>query len=93
MSAVNRRRFVQGAGMAGVGLLAGCGRWPGQVQAPPKTPRIGYLSSIGPLADVDDAFRQGLHDYGYVEHENIVVEYRFAEGRAERLPGLAAWAA
>jgi putative ABC transport system substrate-binding protein len=87
---LSRRRFAQGAGLAGLGLLAGCGRMPGQAQPPPKTPRLGYLSSIGPLPDVDDAFRQGLRDYGYVENDNIVIEYRFADGHAERLSVFAA---
>jgi putative tryptophan/tyrosine transport system substrate-binding protein len=65
------------------------------VQAQPleKVPRIGLLH-IGwrgsPEAQtVLDAFWQGLRDHGYVEGRNILVEYRWAEGKVERLPGLA----
>jgi putative ABC transport system substrate-binding protein len=60
-----------------------------QAQQSAKVPRIGLLrvgSSPDPLVD---AFRQGLLDLGYVEGKNIVVEYRWAEGRNERLPDLA----
>src|SRR5437899_109869 len=53
-------------------------------------PRIGYLS-IGPgPSAATEAFRQGLRELGYVEGQSILVEYRFAEGRGERLPALAA---
>src|SRR5688572_28289217 len=87
---LSRRAFVGGA--AGLGLLAGCGRLPGQAQAPAKIPRIGFLgigSSSGPNPGVE-AFRQGLRDLNYIEGQNIIVEYRLADGRAERLPGFAA---
>ena len=55
-----------------------------------KLPRIGYSSSNypsspGPLVE---AFRQGLRDLGYVEGKNIVVEYRYASGRDDRIPNL-----
>jgi len=59
---------------------------------PTKIPRIGYLSTDSPstIAVRIEAFRQGLHELGYVERKNIVIEWRFAEGKAERLAGLAA---
>src|SRR3954449_884434 len=45
MTQVSRRQFVQGAGLAGLGLLAGCGRLPGQAPGPaPKVPALGYLA-------------------------------------------------
>ena len=55
-----------------------------------RIPRIGYLAiGSGPSA-ATEAFRQGLRELGYVEGQGILVEYRFAEGRVERLPALAA---
>ena len=65
---------------------------PVQAQQPAKIPRIGYLTA-DPLSAISanrDAFRQGLRELGYVEGKNIAVEYRYAEGRLDRLPGLAA---
>jgi hypothetical protein len=69
---LSRRRFVQGAGVAGLGLLAGCGGLPWQ--APPKVHRLGYLSNSSPTDEATrlDAFQQGLREYGYVEGQNIV---------------------
>ena len=56
-------------------------------QPPPKKlPRIGYLST-GSASPWDAAFRQGLRELGYIEGKNITIEYRFAEGKYERLPG------
>ena len=60
---------------------------------PPKVARIGYLvtgSLESPEAQVIlNAFRQGLRERGYVEGQNILIEYRGADGKIERLPGLA----
>ena len=58
-------------------------------QEPARMPRIGMLSS-SPTDPLVEAFRLGLRDMGYVEGRNITVEYRWVEGRNERLPGLAA---
>jgi putative ABC transport system substrate-binding protein len=55
-----------------------------------KVPRIGILRQGSPPDPLVEAFRQGLRDLGYVEGRNISIEYRWAEGRAERLPDLAA---
>jgi putative ABC transport system substrate-binding protein len=61
-------------------------------QQPKKVPRIGFLSTLS-AADLSarmEAFRQGLHEVGYLEGKNIVVEQRFADGKLDRLPALAA---
>jgi putative tryptophan/tyrosine transport system substrate-binding protein len=65
-----------------------------EAQAPPREPRVGYLS-IGSASDprraaIFDAFRKALQDLGYIEKRNVSIETRFAEGDYERLPGLAA---
>jgi putative tryptophan/tyrosine transport system substrate-binding protein len=63
-----------------------------QAQQPKKVPRIGFLgfTSLSAIAARIEAFQQGLHEFGYVEGKNIVVEYRSAEGELDRLPELAA---
>jgi putative ABC transport system substrate-binding protein len=68
-------------------LLTLC--FPVQAQQAKKIPRIGYLASTSP-GGTEEAFRQGLRELGYVEGGSIVVEYRFAEGKIERLSDLAA---
>jgi putative ABC transport system substrate-binding protein len=58
---------------------------------PAKIARIGYLTtSTAANPHLREAFRQGLRDLGYVEGRNLVIEYRDAEGKIERLPALAA---
>src|SRR2546425_3432587 len=71
--------------------LAACGAL-AQAQQPTKVPRIGFLSAISPSAVAAriEAFRQGLRELGYVEGKNIVIEYRYAEGKPDRLSALAA---
>jgi putative ABC transport system substrate-binding protein len=86
---LTRRRFVQGTGLAGLGLLAGCGRWPGQAQPAARVPRVGLLG-LRTVPTLPDAFRQGLRELGYVEGQNVVVEHRVADGNPERLAELAA---
>ena len=62
-----------------------------EAQQPTKIPRIGYLTAGFPVgSDRNEAFRQGLRELGYVEGKNIVIEYRYAEGKFDRLPTLAA---
>jgi putative ABC transport system substrate-binding protein len=65
---------------------------PVQAQQPAKVPRIGVLSPFSPSVTAlwYEAFRQGLRDLGWVEGKTISIEYRYAEGRNDRLPDLAA---
>jgi putative ABC transport system substrate-binding protein len=81
---MDRRTFV--AGVAG-GLLAA--PLAVRAQQPGRLPRIGVLWPISDDAELK-AFRQGLHELGYVEQQNIVLEYRYARGKDEVLPALAA---
>src|SRR5262249_12670095 len=88
-SYVRRRDFIK--------VIAGsAAAWPLAVRAQQlggKVPRIGYLSpgsaSPGPLAHHDE-FQRGLRELGYIEGRNIVIEYRFADGKFDRLDQLAA---
>ena len=57
-------------------------------QQPTKIPRLGYLSASNDQNR--EAFRQGLRQLGYVEGKNVVIEYRYAEGRTEQISDLAA---
>src|SRR5881397_2173682 len=65
---------------------------PAGAQQPKKVPRIGYLVANFPTTSParTEAFRQGLRELGYVEGKNIVIESRYAEGKFDRLPALAA---
>jgi ABC-type uncharacterized transport system substrate-binding protein len=71
-------------------LLALC--LPAEAQQPTKVPRIGYTSATSPSVNLArrEAFRQGLRELGYVEGKNIVIEWRSAEGKFDRLPALVA---
>jgi len=85
---VRRREFISLLGGAAVA-------WPlaARAQQGTKVARIGYLLTGSlesqEMRSVLDAFRQGLREYGYVEGQTIVIEYRSAEGRIERFPQLA----
>jgi putative ABC transport system substrate-binding protein len=85
---VNRRRFLLTslAGALAAPLAA-------EAQQPTKIVRIGYLTTADVVTappHLREAFVKGLRDLGYVEGRNLVIEYRSAEGKFERLPALAA---
>ena len=65
---------------------------PAEAQQPKKVPRIGYLDAVSLSASAGriEAFRQGLRELGYIEGKNIVIEYRFAEGKLDQVPRNAA---
>src|ERR1051325_980466 len=82
---MNRRDFL-----VGLGAVLG---WSAAARAQQKAiPVIGYvgLTSPGPAASIVTAIRQGLGDTGYVEGQNVFIEYRWAEGHYDRLPALLA---
>ena len=84
---MERRRFIE---VIAGGLLAV--PLPAEAQQPAKVPRIGVLYSglSGASVPALEGFGQGLRELGYVEAKNIAIEYRFAEGKLDRLPNLAA---
>ena len=88
---LSRRHLVQGAGAVGLALLVGCGRLPGQTQSPARVPRLGVLFQGAPhsASEAIEGLRQGLREQGWLEGENLTIEYRFADNHAERLPALA----
>jgi putative tryptophan/tyrosine transport system substrate-binding protein len=90
MHRYSRRQLIHGSmALAGFSLLSGC-EMPGQRAA--KARRIGFLAvgSREGRAFLIEGLLQGLREHGYVEGQNIVIEYRFSEGRNDRLPDLAA---
>jgi putative ABC transport system substrate-binding protein len=62
--------------------------FPVEAQHQKKIPRIGFLNALFPTTNPAriEAFRQGLRDVGYVEGKNIIIDYRYAERKVDRLP-------
>ena len=84
---MNRRELISLLGGAVTALPLAA-----RAQQPAKLPRIGILwpNPLAASGHLVDAFRQGLSELGYVEGQNMMIEFRSAEGRMERLPDLAA---
>jgi putative ABC transport system substrate-binding protein len=80
---MRRRQFITLVGGAAVA-------WPLAAHAQTKVARLGFLGVASATGFQTEALRAGLRDFGYVEGNNIVIDCRFAEGRYERLPELAA---
>jgi putative tryptophan/tyrosine transport system substrate-binding protein len=83
--AMRRRNFIKG-------IVGSAAAWPLAVRAQqPGMPVIGFLHSASPDGNADRVrlFRQGLKEVGFVEGQNVAVEYRWAENQVERLPALA----
>src|SRR4029077_19106826 len=83
---MNRRSFIT--------LIGGAAVWPlaARAQQQPAMPVVGYLSRFGPAVSVqfDTAFRRGLSQMGYVEGQNVSIEYRWITDSYDPLPEMAA---
>jgi putative ABC transport system substrate-binding protein len=82
---MKRREFITFLGGAAVA-------WPFVARAQPKIPRVGFMgnSTVALEANLVGAFRDGLRELGYEEGRNIIIEYRWADGKYERFPALVA---
>jgi putative tryptophan/tyrosine transport system substrate-binding protein len=88
-SAIQNRKWV---GFFAIVLTFVFGGVEAQAQQPKKVPRIGYLSPFDPATEStrSEPFRLALRELGYIEGQNIAIDYRYAEGKLDRYPELAA---
>ena len=84
---MERRAFLAGSATLLAAPLAA------EAQPAGKVPRVGFLLGLspGPSREVD-AFQRGLRELGYIEGQNIAIDYRYARGQVERLPERMSWA-
>ena len=78
---MRRREFIA--------ALGGAAAWPLVARAQQAIPEIGWLGATGPDARLLSTFKQTLADANYIEGRNLAIEYRYAEGRYDRLPAMA----
>ena len=83
MVGIRRREFITLVGSAAL-------TWPVAAPAQPKVPVVGWLSAQAARGRFSETFVEGLKDSGFVEGRNVIIENRFADGRNDRLPALAA---
>ena len=88
-SAIENRKWM---GIFAIALTFVFGGVEARAQQPKKVPRIGYLSALDPASESarSEAIRLALRELGYIEGQNIAIEYRYAEGKRDRYPELAA---
>jgi hypothetical protein len=81
---LKRRKFLA--------LVGGAAAWPLAARTQQSLPLIGYMGSRSPEASqhLVEAFRGGLKEAGYIEGQNVAIEFRWANGRVDRLPSMAA---
>jgi len=87
---VKRREFLGVLGGALAWHVAWPVAWPLAARAQQAMPAVGFLRSTTPFENLATAFRQGLKDAGFVEGQNVAVEYRYANNQRNQLPALAA---
>jgi ABC-type uncharacterized transport system substrate-binding protein len=88
----NRKSAIQNRKLVGIVALGAAFVMCGDVataQQTGKVPRIGYVTDDPSNPNVE-AFQQGLRDLGYIEGKNILIEYRYSQGKNDRMPGLVA---
>src|SRR5712691_8083438 len=98
MIRLTRRAFARGvAGLSatatGLSLLDGCGPLSAVAPQPTRIARIGYLVNISRFEDDTEnrgVFRQSLHEFGWIEGQNLTIEWRYAEGQEQRIPDFTA---
>src|SRR6185295_12230663 len=88
---MKRRAFIAGLGGTAASLVSWPLALPRAARAQQAMPVIGFLHTASPDGNADRvrAFRQGLQETGFIEGQNVAVEYRWAENQVERLPALA----